>query len=267
MARKPVSGSGRQQRPTFSDNEPALVGIRKALQSLDLTIEVLSADKFHWAWEINGQTVPSLEDGWLEKAEAACPGILPSESKKQLIAIVERYLRQRFAITTSTGHGEMVSKLERIRNAARVLQHEIEISDHADVLAWKILEGIEPHNFKRDDVYPAITQLTRRGSIAVANLTKRPAKSQSKFEPQRVWEDFAGGLLGVFETNGWAVTITKSQGKDYSHTNHPSRFVNFAWIVLTSLPAALRERNSSPWTLAQALSLVRAGRRKRKNER
>jgi hypothetical protein len=266
MARKPVSGSGRQQRPTFSDHEPTLVGIPKAQQPLDLTIEVLSADKFHWAWEINGETVPALEDGWLEKAGAACPGPLTGGSKKQLKGIVENYLHRRFAIVTSTSHRDIVSKSEKIREAAGALQTAIEIHDHGDVLVWNVLEEIDPQNFRRDEVYPVITQLTRRGDIATANLTARSAKTRSTFEPQRVWEDFATGLLDIFEVNNWAVTIAKSTGGELKDTQHPSKFVNFAWIVISSIPRTLRERDNSPWTLAQALSLVRAGRRKRKSE-
>jgi hypothetical protein len=266
MAKKPVSRTGRQQRPTYSDDEPTLTGIPK-VQPWDLTIEVLSADKFHWAWEINGQAVPALEDGWLENAAAACPGPLTGGSKKLLKGIVEKYLQQRFAIVTSTSHRDIVSKLEKIRETSRALRDAIEIYDTGGVLAWKILEEIDPQNFKRDEVYPVITQLTRRGDIATANLTARSAKTRSTFEPQRVWEDFATGLLDIFEMNDWAVTIAKSKGGESKDTQHPSRFVNFVWIVMTSIPEALRDRHGSPWTLAQALSLVRAGRRKRKNER
>ena len=221
----------------------------------------LSASDFLWGFEVNGQPVPPLTDGWLEKVEAVCPAKMTETSKQKLRGTVENYLFQRFALATSTSRRNLKSKLAEMEKAATALLHAVEIYDHGDALAWQVLESIKspPPVLKRDDVYPIISLLVNRAHIASIDAMAQSKETQSTFKPKKVWEDFAKGLVMAFEQSNWQVKITKSNGNlEGAGTVHPSIFVNFAWAVMDSIPKALREHCSSRWTLANALQAVRA---------
>jgi hypothetical protein len=253
--KKPASKSGKQQRPSFSDPTPTLFGVPKR-RSLDLLLGTapLSAEDFIWGYQINGQPIPPLNDGWLDLAQAHCPAELSARSREQLKNVVGSYLFGRFALETSTSYHDLTSALEKIDSAAKALLDAIEIYDHSHVLAWRELEAIPPHTLKRDDVYPVISLLVSRSHVAAAHSKTRSEIGRSTFSPKRVWEDFATGLAAVFRANGWEVKISKSRGNgEGANTAHPSRFVNFAWAVISCMPKELREHCSSTWTLADAL--------------
>jgi hypothetical protein len=253
--RRPASKSGKQQRPSFSDPTATLFGVAKR-QPLDLLIGVAppSAEDFVWGYQINGQPIPPLNEGWLDLAQAQCPAGLSASSREQLKGVVECYLVGRFALATSTSYRDLTSTLEKIDKAAKALLDAIEIYDHGHVLAWRELEATLPHTLKRDDVYPVISLLVSRTHVAAAHSKTQTEINRSTFSPKKVWEEFAKGLAAVFKANGWDVKISKSRGNGEGiKTAHPSRFVNFAWALISCLPKDLREHCSSPWTLADAL--------------
>jgi len=257
MTKRPASSSGKQQRSTFSDPEPTLFGVPKSGPCSLLTGTAhLSANDFFWGFLINGQPIPPLGNGWLEKAETACPAAMTESSKERLRQIAETYLFQRFALLTSTSHLELTSTLHRIEKAAKALLEAIEIYGHDRVLAWRTLESVEPPTVKRDDVYQVITLLVRSAHMAAAQTKSQSDKTRSTFRPKKVWEDFAKGLFEIYAANNWSVKITKSQGSELIGTPHPSAFINFAWTVIDAIPPQLREHCSSPWTLADALHAV-----------
>jgi hypothetical protein len=258
MTKKPVSISGKQQRPSFSDPERTLFGISKQQSRTLLGRSApISADDFCWGFEINGQPIPPLTNRWFDKVEAACPASMTENSRQQLRGAVDRYLSQRFAIATSTSHRDQTSKLAKIERTAKALLAATEVHDHGDVLAWQVLEATAPPILKRDAVYPLISLLVNRAHIASAASKARSQKTQSTFRPNRVWENFVKGLVAAFEANNWEVKISKSKGNlEGVETAHPSTFVNFAWAVLDAIPKELREHSSSRWTLADALHSV-----------
>jgi hypothetical protein len=253
--KKPASKSGKQQRPSFSDPTATLFGIPKQ-QSLDRMFGAtpLVANDFLWGYEINGQPIPRLKDGWLELAQARCPAAMSDSSQQQLSGIIENYLFNRFALATSISYRDLNSTFEKIDKAAKALLEAIEISDHASVLAWRQLEATMPPTLKRDEVYSIISLLVSRTHVAAAHSKTQSEIARSTFSPKKVWEDFARGLAAVYKANGWEVKISKSRGKGEGvGTPHPSTFVNFASILIESIPKDLREHYSSQWTLADAL--------------
>jgi len=253
--KKPASKTGKQQRPSFSDPTATLFGVPKR-QSLDLLTGTapLSANDFMWGYEINGQPIPPLKEGWLELAQAQCPAGMSDNSREQLKYIVGSYLFGRFALATSTSYHDLTSALEKIDKASKALLDAIEIHDHGHVLAWRELEATLPPTLKRDDVYPVISLLVNRTHVAAAHAKTQSEINRSTFSPKKVWEDYAKGLAAVFKANGWDVKISKSRGNGEGiNTAHPSRFVNFVWALISCIPKDLREHCSSPWTLADAL--------------
>jgi hypothetical protein len=207
-----------------------------------------------WGFEINGQPIPPLKEGWLDFAQAQCPAGMSDSSREQLKGIVETYLFGRFALATSTSYKDLTATLEKIDKAAKKLLDAIEIYDHGHELAWRQLEATTPPTLKRDEVYPVISLLVSRTHIAAANSKAQTELARSTFSPKKTWEDFAKGLAAVFRANGWEVKISKSRGNGEGiKTDHPSNFVNFAWALISSIPKDLREHCSSPWTLADAL--------------
>jgi hypothetical protein len=261
--KKPASKSGKQQRPSFSDPTATLFGVPKR-QSLELLTGAapLSANDFVWGYEINGQPIPPLKEGWLNLAQAQCPAGMSDSSREQLKDIVGSYLFGRFALATSTSYCDLTLALEKIDKAAKALLDAIEINDHGHVLAWRELEATMPPTLKRDEVYPVITLLVSRSHIAAAHSKAQTDLARSTFSPKIVWEDFVKGLATVFRANGWEVKISKSRGNGEGiNTAHPSRFVNFAWALISSIPKDLREHCSSQWTLADALQSAQTNRK------
>jgi hypothetical protein len=202
---------------------------------------------------INGQQIPVLPDGWIENAESELPFEPGHTCREMLRTIVEKYLWQRFAQTTSVKHQSLLGKLTKIERAAIELHEAIEIYEHADVLARECLKKAR-RAVDMDGVYGVVTGLRAGVHSTILELHAETLEIEKSSLGTSVWNDFVAGALAVFEAEGHHATISKNNGDGL---DHPSRFVHFVWAILEKIPDELREHNSNRNALALALYRAR----------
>jgi hypothetical protein len=202
---------------------------------------------------INGQKIPVLLNGWMDDVESKLPYEPADPSRKILQKVVEKYLWQRFAQTTSVKHQALLDKLTKIEMAAINLHEAIEIYNHGDVQARECLKKAK-RAVDMDSVYGVVTGLRASAHCAIIELREETLDISESSLGANVWNDFVAGAISVFEADGHRATISKSNGDG---ENHPSHFVHFVWAILEKIPKELREHNSNRNALALALSRAR----------
>jgi hypothetical protein len=146
-----------------------------------------------------------------------------------------------------------VEKLESIDEAAKKLLEAVNIDDHGDVLAWRLLETTQHRPQVRDDFYPVLTSFVAQAHVVAAEMRATRAKTLGTLRPDEVWGQFVNGIVELFKAHDWEITISKAQGGEKHSDPHPSAFVNFAWALREVMPKELRERFNSRWNMADAL--------------
>jgi hypothetical protein len=120
-----------------------------------------------------------------------------------------------------------------------------------DEIAWKRVLDSEKPSFGHDDVYPCVSQLYRRATLAF---------EQSRSEAAMLgwpsaWEQLIWELAALFEAKG--LKAARSKPADHGTTQQLSPFAKFVFAVWATLPddvARPRRKGSA----ADILAIVRA---------
>jgi hypothetical protein len=190
---------------------------------------------------INGKPYGHLAPDWVETLQMHAPAQITDEMQKRIEATLMNYQMARAGELAAISWKSLREGLASITKAATALQAALDKQEAATTYLQQRLEQIEVDGgqcFKRDDFYPMLTQLTFRARL-LREALQSEEKRGDRLEYGSAWASFAFSMATVY----WEMTGKKPTASELnSDLAKPSRFAEFAFAVMSMVPAELRRK-------------------------